>query len=223
MSTTLPAFQNEQLLITALTHRSALNEKLSTSTESNERLEFLGDAVLELCTTNFLYQTMDGQPEGVMTAFRSALVKTTTLAEISTEIGLGDQLLMSKGEERTGGRTNPSLLANSFEALLGALYLDQGYDKAYQFLEAHLFPKFSYIKQHGLHRDYKSSFQEAVQADGHPTPMYQVISEEGPDHEKNFTVGVYVGEELYAEGTGSSKQRAEQAAAQVALEKLKKK
>ncbi len=219
----LPNFHNESLLTTALTHRSALNEGLTSSSESNERLEFLGDAVLELCTTNFLYETLMDQPEGVLTSFRSALVKTTTLAEISNAIGLGERLYMSKGEERTGGRTNPSLLADSFEALLGALYLDQGYEAVYGFLEVYLFPKFEYIREHGLHRDHKSTFQELIQAKSLPTPVYQVLSEEGPDHDKRFTVGVFVGDEQYASAAGTSKQRAEQAAAQAALEKLKNK
>jgi ribonuclease-3 len=220
--TQFPTFHHPDLLVTALTHRSALNEKLSTSTESNERFEFLGDAVLELCATNFLFQTLPEEQEGILTAYRSALVKTTTLAEIAEEIGLGEKLYMSKGEKRTGGHHNPSLLADTFEALLGALYLDQGYDAVYSFLEEKLFPKFEHIRTHQLYRDFKSSFQEFVQAQGHPTPTYAVLAENGPDHMKEFTVGVYVDQKLVAQGEGSSKQKAEAAAAQHALEKMKK-
>lgn len=220
--TQFPTFSNQDLLVTALTHRSALNEGLSTSTESNERFEFLGDAVLELCATNFLFQTLPDEQEGILTAYRSALVKTTTLAEIADEIGLGEMLYMSKGEKRTGGHHNPSLLADTFEALLGALYLDQGYDAVYAFLEKKLFPKFEYIQKNQLHRDFKSSFQEFVQAQGKPTPTYSVLAESGPDHMKEFTVGVYIDQNLIAQATGASKQKAEAAAAQIALEKMKK-
>ena len=220
---TIPSFKNPSLLQTALTHRSALNEHVSESMESNERLEFLGDAVLELCTTEFLYKTLPSDQEGTLTAYRSALVKTGTLAEIATELELGTQLFMSRGEEATGGRTNISLLADVFEAVIGALYLDQGYQSVYNFLDQTLFLKFEYIKTHGLHRDYKSSFQEIVQAKSFPTPTYKVLSEVGPDHEKTFTVGVWVDKTMYAEATGTSKQRAEQAAARLALEKFDKK
>jgi ribonuclease III len=219
---TFPTFKNPALLTTALTHRSALNESLSTSEESNERMEFLGDAVLELCATNYLYKQLPNEPEGVLTSFRSALVKTTTLAEIAAEIGLSEQLFMSKGELKAGGSVNPSLLADAFEALLGALYLDQGYDAVYAFLEKHLFPKFEMIQKLQLHRDFKSHYQEHVQASGQPTPIYQVLSEKGPDHQKEFTVGVYIGDNMVAQGTGSSKQRAEQDAAKAALEKIEK-
>ncbi len=220
---TIPSFKNPALLTKALTHRSAMNEKISESDESNERLEFLGDAVLELCTTKFLYSTLPNEPEGVMTAYRSALVKTGTLAELASEMELGKQLFMSKGEEVGGGRTNISLLADALEAVLGALYLDQGFDVVYDFLAEILFPKFEYIKEHGLHRDYKSTFQETVQAKGLSTPNYKVVSEEGPDHEKIFTVGAWVDDKMYAQATGSSKQRAEQAAARLALENFDRK
>lgn len=215
-----PEFKKTDLLETALTHRSALNEKNTVSPESNERLEFLGDAVLELCTTNYLYHRLPTEPEGMLTAYRSALVKTTTLAEIALALNVGVHLKMSRGEEAGGGRKNVSLLADTFEALLGALYLNQGYDAVYTFLETHLFPQFEIIKEKGLHRDFKSTFQEYVQAKGLPTPTYKVLKEVGPDHDKTFTVGIYVGETCYAEGEGSSKQRAEQKAAQLALEKI---
>jgi ribonuclease-3 len=219
-SSDFPSFRNQSLLNTALTHRSALNEHLSDSIESNERFEFLGDAVLELCTTNFLFKILPDEPEGTLTAFRSALVKTTTLAEIAEELNLSERLYMSKGEKRAGGHHNPSLLADTFEALLGAIYLDQGYDAVYAFLEQKLFPKFDYIKKNQLHRDFKSSFQELIQSEGKPTPTYTVLSEKGPDHLKEFTIGVFVEDEQIASGFGSSKQRAEQAAAKAALEKI---
>lgn len=218
-----PVFKNPNLLTTALTHRSALNEGLTASSESNERLEFLGDAVLELCTTNYLFKTLPTEPEGMLTAYRSALVKTTTLAEIAQEIGLHNKLYMSKGEKRAGGHTNPSLLADSFEALLGAIYLDQGYDAVYAFLEISVFPKFDYIKKNQLHRDFKSTLQETVQSTGQSTPTYLVLKEEGPDHQKTFLVAVNIDEKKIGQGTGASKQKAEQAAAKDALEKIAKK
>jgi len=218
-----PQFKNPELLTTALTHRSALNENLSTSKESNERLEFLGDAVLELCATNFLFNKLPDDQEGLLTSYRSALVKTTTLAEIAIELDLNNILYMSHGEKRTGGNNNPSLLADTFEALLGALYLDQGYQVVHDFLEQILFPKFEHIRKHQLHRDFKSSLQELIQASGKPTPTYSVISEEGPDHQKTFTVSVNVQTTQLGEATGASKQKAEQAAAKVALEKITKK
>lgn len=219
--TTLPEFKNQDLLVTALTHRSAINENLSGSKVSNERLEFLGDAVLELCATNFLFQELPEEQEGSLTSYRSALVKTTTLAEIAEEMGLSESLFMSKGEKRTGGNHNPSLLADTFEALLGALYMDQGYDVVYAFLSEKLFPKFEVIKANQLHLDFKSSFQEFVQAQGKPTPTYSVLGEKGPDHQKEFTVGVFIDTEKIAEALGTSKQKAEEAAAKAALEKLK--
>jgi ribonuclease-3 len=216
----LPTFKNPQLLVTALTHRSALNEHTSSSTESNERLEFLGDAVLELATTQFLYDALPHEPEGQLTAYRSALVKTTTLAEVAIELGLGEQLFLSRGEEATGGRNNPSLLADTFEAVLGALFLDQGYQVVDDFLKVHLFPRFTTIQQHRLYKDPKSELQEVVQAKGFEAPVYEVTREKGPDHDKEFTVQVKVGTQVQGTGTGRSKQQAQQAAAAEALEKL---
>lgn len=216
----LPNFQNPQLLNLALTHRSALNEKLSEASESNERLEFLGDAVLELLTTKYLFDQYPDEPEGVLTAYRSSLVKTTTLAKLATELGLGERLIMSKGEEGGGGRANESLLADTFEAVLGALYLDQGLEAVEQFLNTHLFPKFDEIKAQGLYKDAKSQLQELVQAQGKPTPLYQVLSEVGPDHDKQFQVAVLVEDQILAKGSGKSKQSAQQSAAQTALNKL---
>ncbi len=216
----IPQFINQDLLATALTHRSALNEQLSPSKESNERLEFLGDAVLELITTQYLYHTCPQDPEGVLTAYRSALVKTTTLAEVSAEMGLGEKLFMSKGEEATGGRENKGLLADTLEAVIGALFLDQGEERVRQFLDTNLFPKFTNIRQQKLYKDAKSHLQEFVQSRGNSTPEYTVINEIGPDHDKEFTVQVAVGNELAGVGMGKSKQLAQQAAADSALDKL---
>lgn len=212
-------FINKDLLTTALTHRSALNEQISTSKESNERLEFLGDAVLELATTRFLFDKHPDDQEGLLTAYRSALVKTETLAEVSIELGLGEELYMSRGEEATGGRTNVGILADSFEAFLGAMYLDQGYDAVVSFLEKKLFTKLDDIKKHKLYRDGKSLLQEVVQSKGLGAPQYKVIAEHGPDHDKEFTVAVLISDKEMGRGTGRSKQNAQQAAARQALEK----
>ncbi|MDQ3008476.1 MAG: ribonuclease III [bacterium] len=214
----LPAFKNNDLLTNALTHRSALNEHISSSAESNERLEFLGDAVLELITTEYLYANFPQEPEGVLTAYRSALVKTTTLAELALELGVGQIMYMSKGEEATGGRENTGLLADTLEAIIGALYLDQGYQVVVTFLTATLFPKFEAIKQQRLYKDAKSELQELVQSQGFETPLYEVLQEVGPDHNKQFTVVVRVGGKEIGVGNGKSKQQAQQAAAAIALD-----
>lgn len=218
----LPEFNNQQLLITALSHRSSLNEVNSgtTATESYERLEFLGDAVLELVTTEFLFAQFPDEPEGVLTSYRSSLVKTTTLAQVARELKLGEQMFMSKGEEATGGRENDGLLADVFEAVIGALYLDQGFTAVKQFLAEQLFPKFAEIKSKKLYRDSKSLLQEVVQAKGLPTPVYDVIAEQGPDHDKTFTVEVKVNDQVVGKGTGKSKQLAQQEAASLALERF---
>lgn len=216
----LPSFHNQNLLTTALTHRSALNEKTTSASESNERLEFLGDAVLELITTQYLYDHFPSEPEGVLTAYRSALVKTTTLAEVAQELGLGEMLFMSKGEEATGGRENISLLADTMEAVIGALYLDQGMEVVTTFLSTNLFPKFSAIQQQKLYKDAKSALQEFVQSKGSSAPHYSVINEKGPDHNKVFTVQVSVDNTVLGQGTGKSKQQAQQSAAAQALEKI---
>ena len=215
---TLPNFSNQELLITALTHRSSLNEHLSSSSESNERLEFLGDAVLELVTTEFLYQTLPDLPEGRLTALRSSLVKTTTLATISRELELGQALYMSRGEEGTGGRDNDNLLADALEALIGAMYLDQGIPAVTDFLQAHLFPKLTNIMDQQLDRDPKSTLQEEVQSLGLSTPSYEVIEESGPDHDKYFVVSVLVNGTQVGTGNGKSKQAAQQDAAAQALQ-----
>ncbi len=218
----LPEFNNQQLLITALSHRSSLNEVNSgtTATESYERLEFLGDAVLELVTTEFLFEQFPDEPEGVLTSYRSSLVKTTTLAQVARELKLGEKMFMSKGEEATGGRENDGLLADVFEAVIGALYLDQGFTAVKQFLAEQLFPKFAEIKSKKLYRDSKSLLQEVVQAKGLPTPVYDVIAEQGPDHDKTFTVEVKVNDQVVGKGIGKSKQLAQQEAASLALERF---
>ncbi|MBP9819689.1 ribonuclease III [Candidatus Woesebacteria bacterium] len=213
----LPTFTNSALFINALTHRSALNEKVSSSLESNERLEFLGDAVLELATTQFLYIKFPDKPEGELTAYRSSLVKTTTLAQVATRLELGEKLYMSKGEEATGGRTNTSLLADTFEAVVGALYLDQGYEAVQTFLAQELFIEFDAILEQKLYKDAKSHLQEIVQAQGFEAPTYSVVGEEGPDHDKQFTVSVSVGGIVRGTGAGKSKQLAQQEAASEAI------
>lgn len=218
----LPKFNDTSLLEQALTHRSALNEKNSTSQVSNERLEFLGDAVLELATTRFLFDKYPNDPEGTLTAYRSSLVKTETLAQTALELGLGEKLHMSKGEEATGGRTNIGILADTMEAFLGALYLDQGLDIVVSLLETALFPNIEEIIKKKLYKDAKSYLQEIVQALGHETPTYEVITEVGPDHDKEFTVSVNVGDTVIATGSGKSKQHAQQAAARKAVKKYVK-
>jgi ribonuclease III len=218
MNSNLP-IKTDTLLDEALTHRSYLNEN-RTAQVHNERLEFLGDAVLELAVSEFLYQRYPDQPEGLLTAYRSSLVKTTMLAKVAQKLNLGEQLKMSKGEEQSGGRKNRSLLANTLEAVIGALYLDQGFPVVVSFLEAHLFPEIDNIVEHKLFKDHKSLLQEHVQAKGHDSPTYKVINEEGPDHNKEFTVSVSIDGQELAIGTGKSKQSAQQNCAARALEKL---
>jgi len=218
--TSIP-IKNQDLLNLAFTHRSFLNENPSIK-EHNERLEFLGDAVFELITSEYLYQKFPHTPEGDLTAYRAALVRTTSLAEISTKLGFGESLKLSKGEEMSGGRHNPSLLADTFEAVIGALYLDQGYKCVVDFLTTNLFPEIDHIIQNRLFKDFKSSLQEYVQAKGSSSPEYTVIEESGPDHNKLFIIGVNVDGVLVASGQGRSKQEAQQSAAQSALEKLLK-
>lgn len=212
--------QDEKLKDKAFTHRSYLNESGNDFEESNERLEYLGDAVLELAVSEHLFHYFPDRPEGDLTSIRAALVKTTTLAEVAQKLHLGDKLYMSRGEEQTGGRQNPSLLANTFEAVIGAIYLDSGFETVVEFLKKHLFTKTDEIVANNLHKDFKSSVQEKVQADGHPTPTYQVIDESGPDHIKNFTVALLVGDKEISRGSGKSKQSAQQQAAKNALAKL---
>ncbi|NOS67543.1 MAG: ribonuclease III [Candidatus Peribacteraceae bacterium] len=207
-------FKKKDFLRQALIHRSSVRE--SQAYGNNERLEFLGDAVLELATTEYLYQLSD-KPEGELTNWRSALVQGEHLAEIAKDLELGQYLSMSRGEEASGGRTKVSTLANAFEAVIGAVYLDKGYDVAKKFCEDFVLHDLDRLLAAGKHRDEKSVFQEMVQEKTGVTPHYEVVVEEGPDHDKEFTMAVYIGEERVAEGKGNSKQRAEQAAAKAAL------
>ncbi len=210
-------FNNEDLFLEAITHRSYLNEHKDARAH-NERLEFLGDAVLELTVTHFLFKKYPSKPEGDLTAYRAALVNTVSLAESAERIGLNDMLLLSRGESRDTGRARQIILANVFEALLGAIYLDQGYDAAEAFVAKHLYPKIDGVVQTRAWQDAKSHFQEIAQDKRSITPAYQTLSEEGPDHDKVFTVGVFIGSEQIAQGQGKSKQEAEQAAAQAAID-----
>lgn len=211
-------FNNYELLEEALTHRSFLNEN-KTAKAHNERLEFLGDAVLELAVTHFLFEKFPNKPEGELTAFRAALVNTNSLAESAEKIGLNDLLLLSKGESKDVGRARLIILANAFEALLGALYLDQGFTAADEFLKIHVYEKIDPIISSRAWQDAKSSFQELAQEKRGTTPNYKTLNETGPDHDKRFTVGVFLGNEKIAEGDGLSKQEAEQSAAQAAIDK----
>lgn len=212
-------FKNKQLLAESLTHRSYLNEHPESKT-SNERLEFLGDSVLSLLTSTRLFHDFPDFPEGQLTNLRSNLVRARTLADISKDLGLGEYLLLSRGEEKSGGRANESLLANLFEAVLGAIYLDQGLDKANDFLENHLFSKIPTISAKTAIFDYKSLLQEVTQNKAQVSPIYKVLSEIGPDHNKTFVIGVYLRGEKLAEGQGHSKQEGEQKAASLAIKKL---
>lgn len=210
-------FSNYETLDTAFVHKSFVNENKGKHIEHNERLEFLGDAVLELAATKHLFEKYPDQDEGKMTTFRSALVQGKHLAEIAVELKIGDYLYLSNGEERSGGRAKNYILANAVEALIGAIYLDQGYDIAEKFIEKFILTRLDEIISAGLHIDAKSQFQEICQEKEEFTPYYEVISEAGPDHDKHFTMGAYINGVLIAEGTGTSKQKAEQQAAVNAL------
>lgn len=210
-------FNDIQLLITAFTHRSYVNEHKKTAQEHNERMEFLGDAVLELVVTQFLY-THFSEPEGILTNWRSALVRTESIGDAAKRSGFEPMLRLSRGEKRGTERARDQILANSYEAVLGAIYLDQGYDVAKKFIENSLLITFEEILKTGSWMDPKSSLQEQAQSREGKTPVYKVVSEEGPDHDKIFTVGVYVGGTLRGTGAGPSKQAGQQAAASKALE-----
>jgi ribonuclease-3 len=210
-------FTDVSLLKQAFTHRSFINENPGTKLAHNERLEFLGDAVLELIVTNHLYRAYPGAPEGELTAFRSALVNTITISDVALSLGMNDYLLLSRGEAKDVGKARMHILANTFEAFIGALYLDQGYDAATIFVEKNLFPKLKEIVEKKLWRDPKSLVQEKAQEILHVTPAYKVLGESGPDHDKRFVVGICFGTEVVAEGRGKSKQEAETKAAEAAL------
>ncbi len=210
-------FSDLSLLRQALTHRSYINENRNSGLEHNERLEFLGDAVLELVVTDYLFHEYPDKTEGTMTSYRAALVNTNTLADTAWELGMNDYLLLSKGESKDSGRARSIILADSLEALIGAIYLDQGYDRARDFIAEKLFPKTADIVANNLWLDAKSFFQEKAQEVDGFTPNYEVVKEEGPDHNKVFTVALYVGDEKVSIGIGHSKQEAEQKAAREGL------
>lgn len=211
----IPSFKNPDLLHQALTHRSAVNEGKGQA--NNERLEFLGDAVIELVVSDFVFLTFPQKPEGELTQIRTALVRTETLASLATSLGLDQKMLLSHGEEQAGGRNNPSLLANTLEAVVGALYLDGGLSNVKTFLLETLLKNPEEKIQKAIALDAKSRFQEMVQAQGKPTPAYRIIKKQGPDHQRLFTAEVVVGGDALATGRGKSKQEAEQEAAKNAL------
>ncbi len=212
-------FKDERLLRQAFTHRSYINENRDSGLEHNERLEFLGDAVLELVITDYLYSKMKDSDEGELTSLRSALVNAETCAKVAAGLGANDFLLLSKGETKDTGRARQYILANTLEALIGAIYIDQNYEMAKDFILRHVSPLMEEILKTGTWIDSKSLFQEKAQELKGHTPAYKTVKETGPDHDKHFTVQVAVGSEVYGEGEGKSKQDAEQAAAKDALEK----
>lgn len=212
-------FENRELIERVFIHRSYLNEHPSANTEHNERLEFLGDAVLELIVTEHLYQTRQSR-EGELTNIRSALVRGQHLAELAEKLDFGHYLKLSRGEEKSGGKQKQLLLANTFEAYVGAVYLEHGYDVTKQFLESTVLQELPRLLAENRHIDPKGHFQELAQERLSITPIYKVLEESGPDHEKTFIVGALVGHKIVGQGTGSSKQRAQTAAAEDALLKV---
>ncbi|MBP6949245.1 MAG: ribonuclease III [Candidatus Pacebacteria bacterium] len=212
-------FKNEKLLEQAFIHRSFINENPRSGLEHNERLEFLGDAVLELVVTQFLYKEYPHHNEGDLTAYRSALVNAVTLGAVADSLSFNDFIKLSKGEAKDVSRARSSILADAYEAFVGALYLDQGYDTVKVFITKTLLGKTEEIIKKGLYKDSKSFAQEKSQELYGVTPSYKVLHEEGPDHDKIFRVGIFFGDEIIAEGQGKSKQEAETVAARTALEK----
>ena len=213
-------FNNIDLLVTALTHRSYVNEHKNAH-EHNERLEFLGDAVLELVSSDFLYRNYN-EPEGIMTAVRAALVRTESIGAAGHELGYAPLVRMSKGEKMGSERAHDVILADCFEAVIGAIYLDQGYERAREFIDKHILVKIDTVLEEGLWRDPKSYVQELAQKIDGETPVYKTLKEEGPDHDKKFTVGLYVGNSLKGTGVGHSKQEAQTAAAREGVKQYKK-
>lgn len=214
-------FKNRDLLLQALTHRSYLNENPSFRLGHNERLEFLGDAVLELIVTEELYNKFPEKPEGELTSYRAALVNSKMLADVSTELGINDFLVLSRGEAKDTGRARQFILANAFEALIGALYLDSGYESARDFIQRVILSRVDDVLSKKLYKDPKSLFQEEAQDRVGITPTYEVVREWGPDHDKHFVVGVFLEREKVAEGEGPSKQVAQEEAARNGLEAKK--
>lgn len=210
-------FKDKELLKHSLIHRSYVNEILDQKIESNERIEFLGDAVLEIIITEYLFFKYPKRPEGELTSFRAATVNTKSLAKTAQQIDLGKYIYMSKGEKLTGGEERPYILANTFEALLGAIYLDQGFSTAKKFIERVLIPKIENIVDNRLDIDSKSRLQETAQAKLGITPTYKLIEATGPDHNKNFVMSVIIGKHVFGTGEGGNKQEAEENAAEDAL------
>ncbi|MEK7116661.1 MAG: ribonuclease III [Patescibacteria group bacterium] len=210
-------FNNQEILKQAFTHRSFLNEHKNLKGKHNERLEFLGDAVLELVITHYLYDEYPNKNEGDMTSIRSALVNAQTCAEVAKKLNINDYLFLSRGEAKDIGRARQYILANALEAIIGAIYIDLGYEKAKGFILEHIAPMTDQVVKEELWADAKSKFQEKAQDIEGTTPSYKTIKEIGPDHDKKFTVAVFVGEKIVAEGEGDSKQGAEQSAARNAL------
>lgn len=211
------SFKDRRYLLTAMTHRSYLNEHRDATQDHNERLEFLGDAVLELVITDYLFSKYPEKPEGELTAIRAALVNTNSIADAALQCGFSNFLLLSKGEAKDTGRARMYILANAFEAVVGALYLDQGYNAARDFIDRQLFSRTETIVEKRLWQDAKSRFQELAQDHSGVTPTYETLNQTGPDHDRTFTVGVYIGNEKIAEGQGRAKQEAEQQAAEKAI------
>jgi len=211
-------FKDRNILLQALTHRSYLNENPKWGQDHNERLEFLGDAVLELVVTEYLYKIYPN-PEGELTNWRAALVNAVMLARIAGEFDLNDYILLSKGEARDTGRARQYILANAMESLIGAIYLDQGYDVSEKFIQKFILKELPGIIENQLYRDAKSLFQEMAQEHVGITPTYEVLKEWGPDHARNFQVGVFLEKEMVGVGDGPSKQEAQQVAASDALKK----
>lgn len=211
-------FKNKDLLIQAFTHRSYLNENPKFHLTHNERLEFLGDAVIELVVTEHLYKEHPLKPEGELTNWRAALVNAKMLSSVAEELGYNNYLLLSRGEAKEEGKARSYILANTFESVMGALYLDQGFEACDKFIIKYLMIKLQDIIEEGSYKDSKSLFQEKAQDKVSITPSYRVMKEWGPDHEKKFVVGVFLGKEIVAEGQGSSKQEAEESAAKLGLE-----
>lgn len=212
-------FKNPAILEQAMVHRSYLNENPAFYLGHNERLEFLGDAVLELVVTEYLYKTYPN-PEGELTNWRASLVNANMLASVAQQIAIEPFLYLSRGESKDEGtKARKYILANAIEALIGAIYLDKGYKASYRFIQKILFPRLHYIIEHELYKDPKSKFQEIAQEKLGITPHYKVLEERGPDHEKHFRVGVFLGDELCGEGVGTSKQEAQESAAREAVQR----
>lgn len=214
-------YENIDLLVTALTHRSYVNEHKKSVSEHNERLEFLGDAVLELVVTDYLYSTFS-EPEGILTSWRAALVRTESIGDAGDKLGYEPLVRMSRGEKNGSTRARLQILANAFEAVIGSIYLERGYDDASKFIHTHIISKLETILNEGTWRDPKSHLQEVSQRIDGATPVYKVIDESGPDHDKVFTLGAYVNGVLMGKGIGPSKQSAQQTAARAALQAYEK-